>query len=55
MFSQQRIETPYDFEFSKYGPVQGRFISPDPSRLSILPSNPQTWNRYSYFYNNPLA
>ncbi len=33
----------------------GRFMSPDPSILSVLPTNPQTWNRYSYVYNNPLA
>jgi hypothetical protein len=32
----------------------GRFMSPDPSKLSILRTNPQTWNRYSYVYNNPL-
>lgn len=30
----------------------GRFISPDP--LSGSPGNPQSWNRYSYVYNNPL-
>jgi hypothetical protein len=30
-------------------------MSPDPSRLSIMPSNPQTWNRYAYVYNNPLS
>jgi hypothetical protein len=29
-------------------------MSPDPSKLSILRTNPQTWNRYSYVYNNPL-
>ena len=33
----------------------GRFSSPDPSRLSIILTNPQTWNRYSYVYNNPLG
>ena len=38
-----------------YASAMGRFMSPDPSRLSILPSNPQTWNRYSYVYNNPLG
>ena len=38
-----------------YASTMGRFMSPDPSRLSILPTNPQTWNRYSYVYNNPLA
>lgn len=33
----------------------GRFLSPDPSRLSVNPENPQTWDRYSYVYNNPLG
>jgi RHS repeat-associated protein len=32
----------------------GRFISPDPSNLSIDFWLPQTWNRYSYALNNPL-
>jgi RHS repeat-associated protein len=32
----------------------GRFMSIDPSRLSIDRSNPQSWNRYSYAYNDPL-
>ena len=38
-----------------YGSALGRFTSPDPSKLSVLPTYPQTWNRYSYVYNNPLA
>jgi RHS repeat-associated protein len=38
-----------------YASTMGRFMSPDPSRLSIMPNNPQTWNRYSYVYNNPLG
>jgi RHS repeat-associated protein len=38
-----------------YGSALGRFTSPDPSKLSVLPAFPQTWNRYSYVYNNPLA
>jgi hypothetical protein len=35
-----------------YGPALGRFISPD----TIVPdyANPQSLNRYSYVYNNPL-
>jgi len=37
-----------------YGSSMGRFMSPDPSRLSIMPDNPQTWNRYTYGLNNPL-
>jgi RHS repeat-associated protein len=33
----------------------GRFMSVDPSRLSVDLPNPQTWNRYTYANNNPLA
>lgn len=36
-------------------PAQGRFTSVDPSRASVVPGNPQTWNRYTYTLNNPLA
>lgn len=35
---------------------QNRWISPDPAGLSAVdPSDPQTWNRYSYGRGNPLA
>src|SRR5690349_23354234 len=34
--------------------AQGRFTSPDPSRLSAFFDNPQSWNMYTYAYNNPL-
>ena len=37
-----------------YSGAQGRFTSVDPSGLSVDTSNPQSWNRYSYTYNNPL-
>jgi len=33
----------------------GRFMSTDPTRLSVSPQNPQSWNRYSFASNNPLA
>jgi RHS repeat-associated protein len=33
----------------------GRFMSPDPSRAGISMVDPQTWNRYVYARNNPLA
>jgi hypothetical protein len=33
----------------------GRWMSPEPSRLSAFIENPQTWNMYSYAYNNPLS
>jgi len=35
---------------------QGRWTSPDPAGLSAVdPTNPQSWNRYAYVLNNPLA
>ena len=34
--------------------TQGRFSSVDPSYESEILEYPQTWNRYSYVYNNPL-
>jgi len=37
-----------------YGSNMGRFMSPDPFLNSGRPSNPQTWNRYTYGLNNPL-
>ena len=35
-----------------YNPVIGRFIQPDP--LVAYPTNPQSFNRYSYVHNNPI-
>lgn len=35
-----------------YDPLQGRFLSPDPYIQD--PTNPQSFNRYSYCLNNPL-
>ncbi|RMD59661.1 RHS repeat-associated core domain-containing protein, partial [Candidatus Parcubacteria bacterium] len=42
----------YDYRARYYDPVLGRFVQPD----SIIPDyhNPQSLNRYSYVYNNPL-
>ena len=37
-----------------YASTMGRFMSADPSNLSVFFSNPQSWNRYAYVYNNPL-
>jgi RHS repeat-associated protein len=37
-----------------YGSSMGRFLSPDPMLNSGHPSNPQSWNRYAYVFNNPL-
>jgi RHS repeat-associated protein len=37
-----------------YASTMGRFMSPDPTQLSAFIDDPQSWNRYSYAYNNPL-
>src|SRR5207245_3462150 len=46
----------YDALNRKEHSSQGRWISPDPAGLAAAnPANPQTWNRYAYVMNNPLA
>jgi RHS repeat-associated protein len=38
-----------------YASSMGRFMSPDPGWfMEADPTNPQTWNLYSYALNNPL-
>jgi RHS repeat-associated protein len=37
-----------------YASTMGRFMSPDPLMASAHISNPQSWNRYAYVFNNPL-
>jgi RHS repeat-associated protein len=45
----------YDFPFREYS-IEGRWPAPDPAGLAAVSlANPQTWNRYSYVLNNPLA
>jgi RHS repeat-associated protein len=54
--NQDTVSGYYDFLFREYSPVQGRWLSPDPSGMAAVnPANPQTWNRYGYVANNPLA
>jgi RHS repeat-associated protein len=44
-----------DFAYRRYA-TQGRWASPDPAGLAAVnPANPQSWNRYAYVMNNPLA
>jgi RHS repeat-associated protein len=44
-----------DFLYREYS-TQGRWPSPDPSGINAVnPSHPQSWNRYAYVLNNPLA
>ncbi len=46
----------YDFLFRQYDPKQGRWLSPDPAGLGAVdPGNPQSWNRYAYSLNGPMA
>lgn len=45
----------YDFVYREHTPVQGRWLSPDPSGLAAVdPADPQSWNRYAYVGNRPL-
>src|ERR1700746_2170351 len=57
-FTGQRQDTVsglYDFPAREYG-IQGRWPSPDPAGLGAVdPTIPQSWNRYAYAFNNPLA
>jgi len=46
----------YDFMFREYRTAHGRWTSPDPAGLGAVdPTNPQSWNRYAYVLNNPMA
>jgi RHS repeat-associated protein len=48
-------ETSLDYFLARYySSIQGRFTSIDPLSASAYVGNPQSWNRYSYSYNNPL-
>jgi RHS repeat-associated protein len=45
----------YDFPAREYE-TSGRWPSPDPAGMAAVdPTNPQSWNRYAYVGNNPLA
>ena len=43
-----------DFDFRYYGSSMGRFMSPDDDSAE-QPSNPQSWNPYSYVMNRPTV
>ncbi len=52
---ERDYETDLDFAQARmYGYGHGRFTSPDPLAASANPIRAQSWNRYSYSYNNPL-
>ena len=53
---QDTVSTLYDFPARRQSPSQGRWVSPDPAgRGAVNLANPQSWNRYAYVLNNPLA
>ena len=54
--NQDAVGGHYDFLYREYNPVHGRWISPDPAGgAAVDVMNPQSWNRYAYVLNNPLA
>ena len=43
-------------QFRQYSSTLGRWMHPDPAGLAAVdPTNPQSWNRYAYVLNNPMA
>src|SRR5438132_1447946 len=53
---ERDAETGLDYFGARYfSGAMGRFTSPDPSNLSVDWWVPQSWNRYAYALNNPLA
>jgi RHS repeat-associated protein len=53
---ERDIESGLDYFGARYyASTQGRFSSPDPLLSSGIEEDPQSWNRYSYTMNNPLA
>jgi RHS repeat-associated protein len=48
-------ETGLDYFGARYfASMQGRFTTADPAMESVNGTNPQSWNRYVYVFNNPL-
>ena len=44
------------FPARNYEITEGRWLTPDPAGLAAVDlTNPQSWNRYAYVGNNPLA
>jgi RHS repeat-associated protein len=53
---QDTVPRIHDFLFRRFVPAQGRWLSPDPAGLMASnPANPQSWNRYAYVGNSPMA
>lgn len=53
---ERDTETNLDFAQARYfASTHGRFASPDIPFIDQNPAHPQSWNRYTYCLNNPLA
>jgi RHS repeat-associated protein len=53
---ERDAETGLDYVLARYtSSALARFLSVDPSRASVSARNPQSWNRYVYANNNPIA
>jgi RHS repeat-associated protein len=53
---ERDTETGLDYAQARYyASMQGRFIGVNPLMASAQPTRPQSWNRYAYCLNNPLA
>lgn len=53
---ERDTESGLDFAQARYyANMQGRFTSPDPLSSSAKVVDPQSWNRYTYCFNNPVA
>lgn len=52
---ERDAETGLDYFGARYfSGAQGRFTTVDPSMLSTVMANPESWNRYAYALHNPL-
>ncbi|MGC1783102.1 MAG: RHS repeat-associated core domain-containing protein [Acidobacteriaceae bacterium] len=52
---QDTENSSYHADFRNFSTQQGRWLSPDPYNGSYDITNPQSFNRYSYALNNPMA
>ncbi len=58
LFTQHERDTENNSDntlFRQFASAQGRWLSPDPSNGSYDLTDPQSFNRYSYLRNRPLA
>jgi RHS repeat-associated protein len=47
--------TGLDYAMNRYySSSWGRFVTPDPTRRSVVASNPVTWNKYTYATDDPI-